>query len=288
MLEKLKGSSIAWAILSIIAILSFLYAIICQQRNREKKEFSYCLKSNYLIRKRKRKFNKLFVTYGGKQIEDLCISKFTIWNSGNKTLNHADMVESRELTIFVLNDSEILEAEIICCSEETNRFVLEIVDNHTVKIRFDYVDKKEGVVIQVMHTGESDIQISCKIKGGKQIKQTDNIKTENIIYRALNSRLYEKLIMSFIIVFFILLLGIFLFCILLILSGDLRNELHSLGVLSTTTLTGADTVKIVILLVVSLFSIGTLAGVYMPLYKRYFKIGIPQKLKKYSDFENEI
>ena len=125
MLETLMHSPIAWAILAVITIISLAYAIICNQKNKEKKEFSYCLRSRTLIRKKKAKFEKLSIVYGGKQIDDLCVSNFTIWNSGNKTLNASDMVTSKELTITALEDDKILDVEILKCSEETNKFSLQ-------------------------------------------------------------------------------------------------------------------------------------------------------------------
>ena len=166
MLEKLMDSPIAWAILAIIAIVSFIYAIICQQKNKEKKEFSFCLKSNHLIRGKRSKFEKLSITYDGQQIEDLCVSKFTVWNSGNRTLNRTDMVESKELTISVTDECRILDVELIACSDETNGFSVKIENEHTVKVLFEYADKKDGAVIQIIHTGTNEsLKIECKIKG---------------------------------------------------------------------------------------------------------------------------
>ena len=41
-----------------------------------------------------------------------------------------------------------------------------------VKIGFDYADPQDGIVVQVIHTGSAaDLEIGCKIKGGKQIKK---------------------------------------------------------------------------------------------------------------------
>ena len=193
MLEKLMDSPIAWAILAGIAIASFIYAIICQRINKERKEISYCLNSNSLIRGKKSKFEKLSIAYDGQQIDALCVSRFTIWNSGNKTLNHTDMVDSKELTISVVDKCKILDVELIACSEETNNFSVRIEDEHTVKIFFEYADKKEGVVVQIIHTGnDEDIQIDCKIKGGNPIKNIVNETAPKFIRKVVSKDIFEK------------------------------------------------------------------------------------------------
>lgn len=187
MLETLMHSPIAWAILAVITIISLAYAIICNQKNKEKKEFSYCLRSRTLIRKKKAKFEKLSIVYDGKQIDDLCVSNFTIWNSGNKTLNASDMVTSKELIITATEDSKILDVEILKCSEETNKFSTQLLDEHTVKILFDYVDQMEGVVIQIIHTGTNDsIEIDCKIKGGRHVRNYINDRIPRLVVKSLD------------------------------------------------------------------------------------------------------
>ena len=170
MLEKLMASPISWTVLAVVTIASLILAIVFYLKSKEKKAFSYCLRSSSLIRRKKRKLEKLSVTYNGRQIDNLCVSRFTIWNSGNTTLNNNDMVVSKELTITADDESTLLDVELIACSEETNKFSVQLIDEHTAKVLFDYADKREGVVIQILHTGNGDsLQIKCKIKGGMPI-----------------------------------------------------------------------------------------------------------------------
>lgn len=72
MLEKLMESPIAWAVLAIIAIVSFIYAIVCQQKNKEKKEISYLKVSNELIRKKKVNLRNYILHTMGKQLK-ICV-----------------------------------------------------------------------------------------------------------------------------------------------------------------------------------------------------------------------
>ena len=280
------NSPIAWTILAFIAVASFIYAIICQQKNKEKKEFSYCLKSNALIRKKKSKFEKLSISYDGQSIEDLCISKFTLWNSGNKTLNKSDMVESKELTIHTKNNSEILDVDLIACSEETNKFSLRMIDKSNVKIFFDYADKKEGVVVQVIHTGtDDDLCIDCKIKGGKPIKNIINNAPSKVIQKLIGKELFEKasIISTGIVIGFMFILAIL--CAISIFHTDLRSVLFAPSV--STVENAKEAMYSAIAMSVTLFiSSITIGLVYIPLIKRVFNMGIPRTLKKYFDFSN--
>lgn len=277
-------SPIAWAILAIIAIVSFVYAIICQQKNKEKKEFSFCLKSNHLIRGKRTKFEKLSITYDGQQIEDLCVSKFTIWNSGNRTLNRTDMVESKELTISVADECRVLDVELIACSDETNGFSVRIENEHTVKVLFEYADKKEGAVIQIIHTGnDEDIQIDCKIKGGEPIKNVVNDSAPKIIGKVVRKEFFGK---AFIISMGIMI--VLLFCMSVLFALSIFNPELQVFLMSPTmspieTSSEVQKSAIVTSVIFFVYSI-IMSALYIPLVKNHFNMGIPKTLKKYSDF----
>lgn len=277
MLEKLMDSSIAWAILSLIAIAGFIYAIVCQCRNKEKKEFSYSLKTNHLIRKKKSKFEKLHVAYEGQEIENLCISKFAIWNSGNRTLNDVDVVETKELTIYTLNESKILDYELVLSSEKTNNFSIQRIDEHTIKIFFKYVDKKDGIIVQVIHTGyEEDIQIDCKIKGGKPIKNTENEMVSKTI-KNISNRMHflEKPILIVIGIMISIIILFSIFFLIAIFDTRLQSVLFS-PVLSTQD---GRTILITFAIFFGTYSL-IMSILYISLIKRRFGIGIPSVLKK--------
>lgn len=281
MLKELLDDPIVSLILAILTVLSFAFAIYCQYKNKERKEISYCLKSNHLIRKKKSKFEKISISYDGKRVEDLCVSKFTIWNSGNRTLNCSDIVESKELTISTSQNNIILDVEIIVCSEETNKFSVETIDETTIKINFDYVDKKDGTIVQIIHTGtDSDIQIDCKIKGGKPIKNINNNKTVMIIGRILNSNIFGKFSVIFtgvmIVIFFLLSI---VSCIS-IFNINLQNSLF-LPEISSNPQNSA----ILSSLLFFVYSI-VMGLMYFPMVKRFFNMGIPKTLKNLPGFKN--
>lgn len=277
MLEKLMNSPIAWAILSLIAIAGFIYAIVCQCRNKEKKEFSYSLKTNHLIRKKKSEFEKLNITYDNQKIENLCVSKYAIWNSGNRTLNDVDMVETKELTIYTLNESKILDYELVLSSEKTNNFSIEKIDEHTIKILFKYVDKKDGIIVQVIHTGyEEDIQIDCKIKGGKPIRNTDNETVSNTI-KNISNRIHflEKPILILVGIMISITILFLIFFLIAIFDTRLQSVLFS----PNQSLQDCRAISITLAIVFGKYSL-IMSILYISLIKKRFGIGIPSVLKK--------
>ncbi len=166
-LKSLMEDPVAWAILALISLGSFVYAVVCQHINQERKGFSYTASTHTWMERGERNFQKAMNTYAGQGIQERYITEFTIWNSGNKTIHPSDMVPSRELGIVALADCEILDAKIVKAPEITNRFALAAESSSKWKITFDYVDRQEGLVLQVIHTGAcGSVAADCKLKGG--------------------------------------------------------------------------------------------------------------------------
>lgn len=276
-LENLMDSPLAWAILSILAVVGFAYAIICQHINTERKEFSYCHDSYSLIRKKKTVFEKLSIEYDGKSIDDLTVSYFTIWNSGNRTLNSNDIVETKELSISAENECQILDAEIITLSEETNKFSLIKVDDRTLKIVFDYADKNDGIVLQVIHTGASNsIKANCKIKGGKPLKTHVNDKLPSLVRKAINKPSWIKSLSVFAIAMIAFLLLSAIVCTIAIFNIDLQTWLFQIN--ETKPIASAK--DMVTQTAVMLWVTGLpLVLLYIPLIKKMFNLGIPKSLR---------
>lgn len=175
MLEHLQQNTIIWVVLSICTIIgvpSFVYTIFSRHKDKTKKEISTISKSNTIVKKGKRAIEKLDISFDGKSVDNLVITKIAIWNSGNVVLNHDDFASEGKLCIISKDETEILYAEIISESDSMNQFEINQIDNHKIIIDFEYIEKRNGIVIQLIHTGESsDLDLCCKIKGGNQINK---------------------------------------------------------------------------------------------------------------------
>lgn len=288
MLEKLMTSPVAWAVLAASTLISVVLAIVFYLKTKEKKILTYCHRSSSLIRRKKRKFEKLSITYAGEQIDNLSVSRFTIWNSGNKTLNKDDIVATKEVTITALGENKILDAELILCSEETNKFSVAITDEHTVKVLFDYIDKREGAVVQILHTGTHDtLSIDYKIKGGLPIKKFINERFFRVIDKVFNRRITRKIFPVIFAVMLVVLLVVTLIQSMAVLGIDAHaislepNAVRELPVPESKS----DAASRVIVGILWFYSLIYLV-LGIPLLKIMFMIGMPRSLKKHSAFDN--
>ena len=185
MLEKLMDSPIVWLVLALLAIFSTCFAIYTWIAGKKRKQFSFACITNEMIIAGKNKIDKLQIKYDGRDIQDLSVSKFFVWNCGNTVIDSADIVSSKPLCIRNTGNAKILDVHIISVNEETNAFTIANIEEEYVELAFDYVNHGEGVVLQVLHTGASkDLVIDCKIKGGSEVVDRSPIKSKHKIAKS--------------------------------------------------------------------------------------------------------
>lgn len=181
-LEQLMENPYAWLILSVCSILSFAYAIYMGVTGKEKKEISYIVNTYEIVRAGRNMIPGFQMSYCEHAIDDLTVTRFTMWNSGNRLLTSKDIVDTKPLSIMSNNDGpDILDVSIIKQSEESNEFVVDKKNHHSAELKFDYMDKRDGIILQILHTGlANDLVIDGKIKGGKKLK---NVEKNHIIIK---------------------------------------------------------------------------------------------------------
>lgn len=176
MLEELMTNPYAWAALSLCTIISLPIGIWGMIQGNKYKEFSFAKASNSIVRGGKKLIPHLKFTYNNVEIDNLTVTKIALWNSGNEVINLADVVDGIGLAVTVPDDVEILSSEIIGVSDESNAFCIADGNGQKTELSFNYVDKSEGVVLQLCHTGfANDVSVSCKIKGGKPVKDSNPV-----------------------------------------------------------------------------------------------------------------
>lgn len=171
MLEKLMNDPYAWFFLSILSVFSVFFGICTWYAGKQRKELSIHCKSDILIKAGKQRIPKLDILYDGNEIDDLSSTKFYIWNSGNQVLHNTDIVSSKPLRIYADDDAKILDVQIIRVSDTTNAFGIAEKTGSSAQFDFEYVDHGDGILVQVLHTGDPlKLIFDCKIKGGREIK----------------------------------------------------------------------------------------------------------------------
>lgn len=197
--NNLKENPYLWIITTLLGLIAAIISIYTWFDRKKKKEISYYKNSYKIIDIGQVLTSSLKLLYKEKEIKDLVITKYAIWNSGDEVLNSSDIVVSKPLQINIDNeDAKILDAKIIQRTDECNNFLIEEQEEKYIKIKFDYIDLKDGIVIQIIHTGEKNILgVDCKIKGGKKIKWLNENPTEDDIKRK-NVKAYLSIILSLI------------------------------------------------------------------------------------------
>ncbi len=160
---------------TILAILLFIFAI------KRKKLTIYADTSQVYVSDIGEKNNLLKITFNGQTVDKMYQTKLYFWNSGNQTIDGNDIVE--DLVVEAGEDNKILDISINSTSRNAcsiSVIPIEIQTTPTLfsslptevkkyKITWDYLDKKDGVSIDVLHTDELNISNPI-IKGAKIIK----------------------------------------------------------------------------------------------------------------------
>lgn len=178
-MEELMTNPYAWLLLSLCTILSLVFAIYTWIIGRKIKEISVAYFSNDIIKQGENPIPKLEINFDGKTIKDLTATTFCIWNSGSDVINCEDVV-GKNLKVKCASEA-ILDAQIIKQSDDSNHFSVDSFTVTDINLIFDYMDGGEGVRLQVLHTGSSkDLSVSCKIKGGRLIKNYTESKNKGL------------------------------------------------------------------------------------------------------------
>lgn len=143
---------------------------------KKEKEPSWSLKGENLIHGKISQKSGLEISYQGQKVESLTISRLYFWNNGAETIRGSDVVKTDPIRIVAAENVLILDTSILCLSEVSNQISANLhPDKSHVDINFEYLDKGQGAIFQVVHTGESPKYLSMagKLIGSKPIFYTD-------------------------------------------------------------------------------------------------------------------
>ena len=199
MMKELMSNPYAWLVLSLCTIFSVVFAIYTWIVGKRTREISIDYYSNDIIKRGKQPIPKLKIEFDGKKIEDLTATTFYVWNSGSEVIDNTCIV-GKKLKIEYKSD-EILDIQIIKQSDNSNQFEVLKVTPTNIEFAFEYIDSGEGVRLQILHTGSgSDLNFYCKIKGGKKIRDCQQIKKNKGIRAFFKNCIDELLPMLFLVI----------------------------------------------------------------------------------------
>lgn len=107
----------------------------------------------------------LEIKFQNEPVKRLTKNLTRLWNSGNKTINGADIVRMDRLRAFVSPDNKILQVWIIKKTRDIVEVNYEIKGNE-VFIDFDFLDQSDGFAIEITHSGGlGELEWAGTIKG---------------------------------------------------------------------------------------------------------------------------
>jgi len=160
--------SLGW-VGSILGIIGIVFGIVTHFLNRQRTKLVYCYSSQRLLGHKDENLpNGITVQHHGTNIPRLSRSILVIWNEGEKTIHRDDLVKTDPLRIDMGEDGKVLTATLIKVSRDVNKLQLlaGIPRPNSVQIDFDFLDKNDGAIIEVLHTSEmTAIAITGTVQG---------------------------------------------------------------------------------------------------------------------------
>jgi hypothetical protein len=146
---------LAWAGLAgtIIGILLSAYFYF---RGRRVKKPSFAMRSFNLVQDLTTKVDSVQVLYDGSPVKTLTATKVAFWNAGDETIRRSDVPEADALRFRAAPDCQILDAKIIQSFGTASECQLAMKDDGEVWLTFAFLDRGQGVVAQLLHTGRQN------------------------------------------------------------------------------------------------------------------------------------
>lgn len=92
------------------------------------------------------------VLLGDTELTKLGRTTLMIWNRGPRSLRYQQDV-MQPIVIFFEDHARIIRAKIVRISRADNptKSAIELVNNHTIELKFTHLDKNDGVLIYILH-----------------------------------------------------------------------------------------------------------------------------------------
>jgi hypothetical protein len=166
----LEGGSEINLVFLVLAIAGLTLSVFLYLKGKKEKLPVYLMKTFTLLNNNLTELDGIAISFKGMPIQSLALSKVSFWNRGAETINETDIVATDPLRIEVVGDDKLYAARIAFQKNPHNAPTV-VVDSGKALIKFDYLDRMDGVVVDVYHSGNSKIEILGTIKGAGMPKK---------------------------------------------------------------------------------------------------------------------
>lgn len=174
----------------IIGVLGVILTIVFYFKTRKVKIPCYAIRSLGVVEDITNKSQLLEMYYAKRKIERLTITRVAFWNAGNETIDKRDIAPADPIRMVLKPGYNILDVKLIYEKDKVNQFNFDLQSgNSDVILKFDYLDKHDGAIIQIIHTGEDskDFEIYGTVKG---------VGKPRLVYNEVSSKISYEVIIS--------------------------------------------------------------------------------------------
>lgn len=192
---------------TIIGFISgSLITFFAQRFYRKEREPCFDIASVNIIKETKSGINDLEIKYKRTNITNFTITQIYFWNDGKQSIRKEDIPSGNPIKIKIKNDYKILSYEQTADKTENNFRITSSSDRKALNLKFDFIEKDDGILVRLYHTGlsDDDIEIIGNVIDGKKIIFKDKIIRKGKVSEALRTTIkssiwfYILLLLSFI------------------------------------------------------------------------------------------
>jgi|GEM_PF-7107767 len=168
-MEALSDS--VWLTISgwVLTFLGIPLSIFLTLKFQKNKKLCWYRISTNLLNGNRVKFENFQATYKDEPIENISVAKILVWSAGREMVCGKDIHTKHPLRIEFDggNNEGLLEATILTSNNRSSEVALEKSADDTIRINFDHLNHKDGLVIEVLHTGTipRDIKVTGDLRG---------------------------------------------------------------------------------------------------------------------------
>lgn len=155
--------------LGVISIAIGLIIFLLQRRTKKPR---YSTKSSVIAADSRSATRGLEVSFRGKKLTRICITKVVIWNSGNTAIRKEDIPTNRPVRVTAKDGAEILDAEVLQMNNLSSYVKCDFASG-AATIHFDFLSPQNGFVLNIVHTGKtgSDLKIEAAFIDSKPLRR---------------------------------------------------------------------------------------------------------------------
>jgi hypothetical protein len=153
---------------TIIGLIGLVAATVFYIRSRRTHRLSYQRRDITLLGSEDSVFpDEVDIHFDGKSVPQVTSSMFVLWNRGNTTFRGTDIVERDPLRFRIEGTGSILKVRILRRTRSVNEASINnSAGGGDAGITFDFLDPRDGVLVEVLHSGnQSALELCGTLRG---------------------------------------------------------------------------------------------------------------------------